>query len=479
VNILIVDDEASIVESLQGIILDEGYQAICASSGEKALQMIEQEQVDLVLMDVWMPGIDGIETLKRIKETNPQLPVIMISGHGNIDTAVQATKMGAYDFIEKPPGYDKIVLSIKNALHLSQVEKENSIFRQKMEGKPDLTGSSSAIMAVKELIGKVAPTNAWVLILGEHGTGKELVAQTIHRHSERWHKPMIEVNCAAIPEELIESELFGHEKGAFTGATASKRGKFDMADGSTLFLDEIADMSLKTQAKILRILQEQKFERVGGGKTISVDVRVLAATNKDLEKEIAAGTFREDLYWRLNVVPITMPPLRDRLVDLPQFIDDFCAEYAAKGLGAKKFSAQAMKAMARHHWPGNVRELRNFIERALILAPEAEVSASFVCQLLGLADEDPVQSPLVSDGEDELMIDNDLTAARIGHTLPDDGQCLIGHAILGMNFKEAKREFERQFLVAKIAENDGNISKTAEQIGIERSHLHRKIKGIE
>lgn len=465
-KILIVDDEISIIESLQGIIQDEGYQALCASSGEEALQVIEQEQVDLVLMDVWMPGIDGIETMRRLKEINPHLPVIMISGHANIDTAVQATKMGAYDFIEKPPGYDKIVLSIKNALHLSQLEKENSILRQKTEGKPNLTGSSPAIMAVKDLIDKVAPTNAWVLILGEHGTGKELVAQTIHRQSERWQKPMIEVNCAAIPEELIESELFGHEKGAFTGASASKRGKFDLADGSTLFLDEIADMSLKTQAKILRILQEQKFERVGGGKTISVDVRVLAATNKDLEKEIAAGNFREDLYWRLNVVPITMPPLRERLEDLPQFVDDFCGEFAARGLPTKKFSSPAMKTMSRHLWPGNVRELRNFIERALILAPDPEVTADFVSQLLG-GDVDP------DDLEDELPRDG------LDSPLLLEGQCLIGNGILQMNFKTAKREFERQFLLAKIAENDGNISKTAEQIGMERSHLHRKIKGIE
>ena len=467
-KILIVDDEKSIVDSLQGIIVDEGYQSLCASSGEEALQVIEQEQVDLVLMDVWMPGIDGIETLKRIKETSPHLPVIMISGHGTIDTAVQATKMGAYDFIEKPPGYDKIVVSIKNALHLSQVEKENIILRQQTEGKPELTGSSPAILAIKGLIAKVAPTNAWVLILGEHGTGKELVAQAIHRQSGRRHKPMIEVNCAAIPEELIESELFGHEKGAFTGATAGKRGKFDLADGSTLFLDEIADMSLKTQAKILRILQEQKFERVGGGKTISVDVRVLAATNKNLEKEISAGNFREDLYWRLNVVPITMPPLRERLVDLPCFVDDFGVEYAAKGLAPKKFSAAAIKAMARHQWPGNVRELRNLIERALILAPDPEVSEEFVRQLLGL----PPEPEGVE--EDQTTTADSYTDSVLSGE-PDE----IGSSILALNFKDARREFERRFLLAKIAENDGNISKTAEQIGMERSHLHRKIKTID
>ncbi len=467
-KILIVDDEPSIVESLLGIIQDEGYQAVCAASGEEALQVVEQQQVDLVLMDVWMPGIDGIETLKRIKESTPHLPVIMISGHGTIDTAVQATKMGAYDFIEKPPGYDKIVLSIKNALHLSQVEKENLILRQKTEGKPGLTGESPRIVAVKELIARVAPTNAWVLILGEHGTGKELVAQAIHRQSERRHKPMIEVNCAAIPEELIESELFGHEKGAFTGATVGKRGKFDLADGSTLFLDEIADMSLKTQAKILRILQEQKFERVGGSKTISVDVRVLAATNKDLEQEIKAGTFRADLYWRLNVVPITLAPLRERLQDLPLFIEAFCAEYAIKGLEPKRFSAAAVRTMARHGWPGNVRELRNFIERTLILAPEPEVSAGFVAQLLGLdPDPDGQHDPDTAEPIDEAEL---LAAA---------GEGGIADTILEMNFKEAKRVFERQFLLARIAKNGGNISKTAEQIGMERSHLHRKIKAID
>lgn len=466
-KILIVDDEKSIVESIKGIVQDEGYQPLCAESGEVALQVIDKEQVDLVLMDVWMPGIDGIETLKRIKEQNPYLPVIMISGHGTIDTAVQATKMGAYDFIEKPPGYDKIVLSIKNALHLSQLEKENTILRQKTEGKPELTGASPSLVAVKELIARVAPTNAWVLILGEHGTGKELVAQAIHRQSERSHKPMIEVNCAAIPEELIESELFGHEKGAFTGATASKRGKFDLADGSTLFLDEIADMSLKTQAKILRILQEQKFERVGGGRTLSVDVRVLAATNKDLEHEIAAGRFRADLYWRLHVVPVNMPPLRDRREDIADLVADFSAEYAGKGLFAKKFTPAAIRAMARHSWPGNVRELRNVVERALILAPDNEVSEKFICQLLGLS---PVEPEVAS----EHHGDGEMTSPS-----SNPGECLIPNTILAMNFKDARREFERQFLQAKIAENDGNISKTAEQIGVERSHLHRKIRSGE
>jgi len=466
-KILIVDDEASIVESLCGIMLDEGYTPLTADSGEQALEVVASEHVDLVLMDVWMPGIDGLETLSRIKEGHPHLPVIMISGHGNIDTAVQATKFGAYDFIEKPPSYDKIVLSIKNALHLSQVEKDNLILRQKAEKKPELTGHSAAITYIKDNIARVAPTDAWVLITGEHGTGKELVAQSIHRQSARFARPMIEVNCAAIPEELIESELFGHEKGSFTGANTSKRGKFDLADGSTLFLDEIADMSLKTQAKILRILQEQKFERVGGAKTISVDVRVLAATNKNLENEIMAGNFREDLYWRLNVVPIVLPPLRDRLADLPDLVEDFMKEFIGKGVGDKRFSAAALAALSQHSWPGNVRELRNFVERALIMTPEQEVSEDIVWQLLGRPGTSP--GKITTERDNIEGTEADKQALRPG-SLP------AGYN--GLSFKEAKRQFEHDFLAAKVLENDGNISKTAEKLGMERSHLHKKLKTL-
>lgn len=466
-KILIVDDEASIVESICGIMLDEGYTPLTADSGEQALEVIANEHVDLVLMDVWMPGIDGLETLSRIKEGHPHLPVIMISGHGNIDTAVQATKFGAFDFIEKPPSYDKIVLSIKNALHLSQVEKDNLILRQKTEKKPELTGHSGPITYIKNNIARVAPTDAWVLITGEHGTGKELVAQAIHRQSTRCARPMIEVNCAAIPEELIESELFGHEKGSFTGANTSKRGKFDLADGSTLFLDEIADMSLKTQAKILRILQEQKFERVGGAKTISVNVRVLAATNKNLEKEITAGNFREDLYWRLNVVPIVVPPLRDRLADLPDLVEDFMKEFMGKGVGNKKFSPAALAALSQHTWPGNVRELRNFVERALIMTPEQEVSEDVVWHLLGRRGTPTGEGNMLRDNIEDDVVDN--------HTVPPGS---LPNEYNGLSFKEAKRQFERDFLAAKVLENDGNISKTAEQLGMERSHLHKKIRTL-
>ncbi|MBU3936352.1 MAG: sigma-54 dependent transcriptional regulator, partial [Proteobacteria bacterium] len=298
-TILIIDDEASIRDSLSGILADEGFHTRLAEDGLQGLSLLEEERVDLVLLDIWMPGLDGMEVLQKIKESYPDLPVIMISGHGTIETAVQATKMGAYDFIEKPPSYDKIILSINNALDLARLKKENLILRQQTHRASQLTGTSPAMVELRQLVERVAPTEAWVLIRGEHGTGKELVAQSIHRLSKNSAKPMIELNCAAIPEELIESELFGHEKGSFTGATASRRGKFDLADGGTLFLDEIGDMSLKTQAKVLRILQEQKFERVGGSKTIQVEVRVLAATNKDLEQEILNGTFRADLFYRL------------------------------------------------------------------------------------------------------------------------------------------------------------------------------------
>lgn len=450
-KILIVDDESSIRESISGILSDEGFDPVCAENAEQGLALVEDERVDLVLLDIWMPGMDGLEALKQIKETKANLPVIMISGHGNIETAVQATKMGAYDFIEKPPSYDKIVLAISNALHLSQLEEENMILRQKADKKPKLIGNSPAMVHLREQIERVAPTDAWVLIRGEHGTGKELVAQTIHQFSDCSHKPMIELNCAAIPEELIESELFGHEKGSFTGATGSKRGKFDLADGGMLFLDEIGDMSLKTQAKILRILQEQKFERVGGSKTISVNVRVLAATNKDLEKEIEDGNFRADLFWRLNVVPIHVPPLRERLEDIPLFVEEFLKEYAKKGFGEKSFSSGALKLMWQHDWSGNVRELRNFIERVVIMCPESEVSEESIAQLLA-------------------------TSAN-GTQISDEG----GNVSLfrGMNFKEAKKVFEREFLKARLKENDGNISQTAEQIGIERSHLHKKMKTLE
>ncbi|MDR9501752.1 MAG: sigma-54 dependent transcriptional regulator [Desulfurivibrionaceae bacterium] len=457
-KILIIDDEETIRESVAGILSDEGFTPLPAASAREAFALLETQAVHVVLLDIWMPEMDGMAALPKIKELYPDLPVIMISGHGNIETAVQATKMGAFDFIEKPPSYDKIILAINNALHFSRLARENEILRGKQGHQSELTGISPAINAVRDQILRVAPTQAWVLIRGEHGTGKELAAQMIHGHSSAKDKPMIEVNCAAIPEELIESELFGHEKGAFTGATTSKRGKFDLADGSILFLDEIGDMSLKTQAKVLRILQEQKFERVGGAKTISVDVRVIAATNKDLEAEIEAGNFRADLFYRLNVVPITLPPLRERLEDLPLLVEDLMKGFQRKGFGRKKFLPGALHAMQRHHWPGNVRELRNFLERLSIMSPAAEVSGEQVSQILG---GEMVRSRPEQGGSQALS--------------GPGGEAALAAA---MTFKDAKKQFEADFLKAKIAENEGNISKTAEQIGVERSHLHKRIKAL-
>jgi two-component system nitrogen regulation response regulator NtrX len=450
-KILIIDDEKSILDSLAGILSDEGFQTVCADSGENGLKVLDEEEIDLVLLDIWMPGLDGLEVLPEIKRRQPMLPVIMISGHGNIETAVRATKMGAFDFIEKPPSYDKIVLAVNNGLRMYRLAEENEILRDKTRKQRGLTGSSKAIENLRRQIERVAPTSAWVLIRGEHGTGKEVVAQSIHRLSTSADKPMVELNCAAIPEELIESELFGHEKGAFTGAAANRRGKFDQADGGLLFLDEIGDMSLKTQAKILRILQEQKFERVGGAKTVSVDVRVLAATNKNLEEEIEKGNFRADLFYRLNVVPIMVPPLRDRLDDIPLLVADFLGDMARKGLGGKEFDEGGLGALRAHNWPGNVRELRNLVERAVIMSPGLKITRE---DLL----------PLLPGGGGAAAV-----PAAAGMTAP--------YAV--KNFKEARKLFEREFLQTRLQEFDGNISHTAEEIGLERSHLHKKVKELD
>jgi len=449
-HILIIDDEISIQQSLSGILEDEGFIPICASSAETGMQLIDGEHIDLVLLDIWLgDNMDGMTALEKIKEQF-NIPVIMISGHGNIETAVNATKKGAFDFIEKPLSYDKVILSISNGLRFAKLEKENRLLRESTRKHPDITGQSKDISNLRAQIKRVAPSDAWVLIQGEHGTGKELVAQSIHTLSASADQPMIEVNCAAIPEELIESELFGHEKGSFTGAHTSKRGKFDQADGGILFLDEIGDMSLKTQAKILRIIQEQKFERVGGNKTISVNVRVLAATNKNLEREIERGNFRADLFYRLNVVPIHVPALRDHMEDIPVLVEDLQKQLTATGLATKKFTRSAFSEMINHSWPGNVRELKNFVERLIIMCPE------------------------------EIITDKQIKL-HLTHELKDSNQ--PGDTTLGpyqaTNFKEAKKNFERKYLQLKLQGNNGNISKTAQQIGLERSHLHKKLKSLE
>ncbi len=450
-RILIIDDEASIRETLSGILEDEGFVPICAASAEEGIVILEEKNVDLILLDIWLgDNMDGLTALEKIKSIY-SLPIIMISGHGTIETAVQATRKGAFDFVEKPLSYDKIILAISNGLRFAQLEKDNQILRDKTSQVVRLTGDSDIINDLRAQIERVAPTDAWVLIRGDHGTGKELVAQSIHRHSQMADHPMIEVNCAAIPEELIESELFGHEKGSFTGALSTKRGKFDQADGGILFLDEIGDMSLKTQAKILRILQEQKFERVGGHKTISVNVRVLAATNKNLEFEIEQGNFRADLFWRLNVVPLTVPALNQRLADIPLLVDDLTKGLANRGLGLKQFSDSALKEMMQHSWPGNVRELRNFVERMAIMC--------------------------IADTIDEKDIAIFLNPAVAVPTVSDTTEAMYPYGI--GNFKDAKKHFEKAYLQQKLHENDGNISQTAEHVGMERSHLHKKLKSLQ
>jgi two-component system nitrogen regulation response regulator NtrX len=445
-QILVVDDEERIRQSLNGILKDEGYEVVESKDGAQALKQLESDPPDLVLLDIWMPGVDGMAVLERMKGQIPNLPVIMISGHGNIELAVKAVKLGAYDFIEKPLSLEKVLLAVNNALLFSKLEQENRALRQEVERKYEIVGNSAEVQKLKEQIKIVAPTNGWVLINGENGTGKELVARAIHRLSLRAERSFVEVNCAAIPEELIESELFGHEKGSFTGALTKKRGKFDLAHEGTLFLDEIADMSLKTQAKILRILQEQKFERVGGTEMIYVDVRVIAATNRDLMEEIQKGKFREDLFYRLNVIPLTAPPLRERRGDIPllveYFIEAFCLENNKE---KKKISPEAMELLTGYAWPGNVRELKNLVERMVIMTRGPVIEEKDV--------PDPVREHPKAPLEFSFF-DFDL-------------------------LRDARREFEKRFIMKKLSENDENISKTAEMIGIERSNLHRKIKSYE
>ena len=447
--ILIVDDEANIRKSLVGILQDEGFTTTVAENGEQGLEKLRSESPDLILLDIWMPVLDGIETLRRIRDEFPEQMVIMMSGHGTIETAVKATRLGAFDFIEKPLSLEKVLHSVEQAMKVGQIVEENRALKATIAKEHEMIGDSEPIRDLKKQIGLAAPTSGWVLISGENGTGKELVARSIHAQSQRSSKPFIEVNCAAIPEELIESELFGHEKGAFTGATTQRKGKFDLANEGTLFLDEIGDMSLKTQAKILRILQEKKFERVGGSRTIEVDVRVIAATNKDLETEIREGNFREDLFYRLNVLPFHVPPLRGRVADIiplaQHFLHFFCQQ---EGRPFKSLTDDTVEALCRYSWPGNVRELKNITERLVIMTLDELIKPEHLPS--GIA----VKHPTLSN------------VSAINY--PD-------------SLKESRDIFERDFLAQKLEENNWNVSKTAERIDIERSNLHRKIKtyGIE
>lgn len=445
-SVLVVDDEESICKSLEGVLSDEGFSVMIAKSGEEALAMMDEKLPDLVLLDIWLPGIDGIEVLRRMRETLPDIPVIIMSGHGTIETAVKATKLGAYDFIEKPLSIEKILITLDNAFNYRMLREENKLLRQKIR-YPDLTGRSPAMMRLREQISKLAPTDSCVLIMGENGTGKEVVARYIHKKSKRASRPFIELNCAAIPDSLIESELFGYEKGAFTGADHSKRGKFDEAHMGTLFLDEIGDMSLNAQAKILRILQEQTFNRVGGSKTIHVDVRIIAATNKDLQEEINKGRFRKDLYFRLLVIPIVVPPLRERKEDIPLLVEEFLRDFSvALGTEKKEISPQALSLLMRHDWPGNVRELKNIIERLVIMSAGPVIKESDILFHLNLAESQ--QSEKASD------------------------------LFLIPRLREARTEFEKRYILRKLSEFNNNITQTAQAMGIERSHLHRKIKSL-
>jgi len=450
-SILIVDDEEAIRTSLRSILEDEGYQVAVVSNGHDALKICGTDPPDLMMLDIWMPELDGLETLRRVKEFVPTMQVMMMSGHGSIETAVKAIKFGAYDFIEKPLSLENVMLRVRHALAQYRLEQENRTLRTKVQQKFELVGQSPAMQQMRQLIETAGPTNSRVLIEGESGTGKELVARAIHMHSSRAEHPFVAVNCAAIPETLIESELFGHEKGAFTGATTMKRGQFEQADKGTLFLDEIGDMSLTTQAKVLRALQEQQFTRVGGTKLMKVDVRVLAASNKNLEKEIGRGLFREDLFYRLIVVPIAVPPLRERREDIPLLVSHFMKLHVQEqGLRMKELSVEAMAMLQQYEWPGNIRELRNLIERLMIMVPDPVIDGSQAAMALQGRTAGPANVGLQS-------------------TMP-----LLSKSYDSL--RDARNAFEKEYISRKLREHHWNISRTADDLKIERSHLHRKIK---
>src|ERR1700730_9664408 len=445
-TILIVDDEPGVRTALTGVLRDEGYAVEAVATGEACLDRVTRGAVDLIVLDVWLPGMDGLATLARLRERQVDAQVVLISGHGNIESAVRAIKLGAFDFVEKPLSLEKTVLVVRNALRQRRLEMENLALRARVDRHETTVGESYAIRQLREQVAMAAPTNGRVLIYGENGTGKELVARTIHALSRRRNSAFVEVNCAAIPEDLIESELFGHVRGAFTGAVADRRGKFELADGGTIFLDEIGDMSLKTQAKVLRVLQEQTMEAVGGAARIKVDARVLAATNKDLQAEIRAGQFREDLYFRLNVLPIFVPALRDRHEDVPMLADHFMAAFAREyGRRIKAFEPAAVTVIQQYPWPGNGRVRSNVIERLMIMVPGDTISASDLSFLdpRGLPRSDP-HGP----SEERLTL------------------------------HEARDNFERDLILRTLAEQHGNMSRTADVLGVERSNLYRKMKAF-
>jgi two-component system, NtrC family, nitrogen regulation response regulator NtrX len=440
-KILVVDDEINIVKTLSAILQDEGHDAFSSENAKDALAFLSKNEVDLIFLDVWLPDIDGIKVLEKIMSSFSEAAVIMISGHASIDIAVKSTRLGAMDFLEKPLSMQRVITSLNNALERVMLRKENIRLRKEAAFEDEMIGESESITEVRKIIETAAGTNARVFITGENGTGKELVAKAIHKNSKRSDKPMVKVNCAAIPDELIESELFGHEKGSFTGAVNRRLGKFEVSSGGSIFLDEICDMSASTQAKVLRVLQEQQFERVGGNDPVTVDVRVIAATNIDVKKAIEEGKFREDLYYRLNVIPIHVPALTERKEDIPlltyYFLNMFSKEH---GLGEKEITDEAMNFLVKYNWPGNVRELKNIIERLSIM-----VQADLI-------DKDDIIKYIESYDYEDDMSSNSST------------------------LKQAREEFEKEYIIRTLKKNEKNITSTAKELGIERTNLHRKVK---
>ena len=440
-SILIVDDERGIRETLRGVLEDEGFEVETVESGEDCLKSIETKNFGCILLDVWLPGIDGLETLKKLRDGGNDSAVVMISGHGNIETAVNATKLGAFDFIEKPLSLEKTVLTVRNAIRQRELERVNAQLAEQLNQEYEMVGESIAMRALRKQIAIVAPTDGRVLISGESGTGKELVARAIHAQSRRKSAPFVEINSAAIPEDLVESELFGHAKGAFSGATSAKKGKFEIADGATLFLDEIGDMSPRVQAKMLRVLEEQRFEPIGSNTPVKVDVRVISATNKPLAGLIENGDFRHDLFYRLNVIPFQVPPLRERIEDVPVLVEYFNSKFSINyGKKPKIFSKNAIEALQNYSWLGNVRELKNTIERIVIMNGKQKI------------------------GVDDLPFMSEEMPPSSSFRFP--------------SFKEATEAYQREFIIRKLSEADGNVSKAAEIMGVDRSHLHRRIKAL-
>ncbi len=447
--VLIVDDESTIIDSLEGILSDDGFEVMHAYNGYEALKKIEAESPDIVLLDIWMPGMDGIDTLKEIKKMYPNLPVVMITGHGSIESAVDATKSGAFDFLEKPLSIDKVMVTISNALNFRKLEEENIYLRKKAIEKNSITGTSSAVQKLYGEIMAASPSDASILITGENGTGKEMVARTIHQFSTRPEEPFIIINCAAIPEKNIDSELFGHEKGAFDEATSKNKGKFEMASGGTLFLDEIGDMNINTQAKILRALESKTFQRIGSGRTLHMDVRLIASTNKDLEEEIEKGNFRQDLFFRLNVIPIHVPPLRERKGDIALLVDTFFSKMATHSSDPKKaLSPEALALLDQYPWQGNVRELKNLVERLSIMVKG---------EIIGIKDlpqpynpEFSSDKPMENAGQRRVLFNMD-------------------------NLDLARKTFEQEYIRRKVEQTKGDLEATAKKIGTNVNYIKKKI----